>query len=687
MKKEGNLPPPRWLIPLVLLLLCLLSYSLFASSLGFNWDDWLQLLVKHNLGEKAYWAYFAYDRPTSAWTHIILMPILGENPVRWQIFTMLMRWLTAVNIWWCFSLLWPTHKRQAAMTAMLFAVYPLFTQQAISLAYHQHMLQYALFAFSLGAMVKASRNPQHFWLFTALALLAEILQLTITEFYCGVELIRPVLLWIIIRENSPEKKAHIKKTLAQWWPYLLPLAAYTFWRLFILEFPIPDPHGLELVSLLRSAPLSGLARLSRYALTDTLYVLLGSWQGPISLMTHPVTGITFLSWGIGLLAAALVVFTFRYQHPKQDVEQTGQANKPERKWFLQALVVGLLITVLGPLPIWLTGAQTIGDVHANRFALGSMFGASLLIVALIEWAASPKHHAKAILLALLIGLSVSFHVRASNEYRLAQANFRSFFWQLSWRAPHLEPHTALIARDETYPAQLSTVASAFNLAYPAPESEPQNLSYWAYRILPDAEPSSELPLSFQNQYRTLYFSASAADSLVLYQMPDRSSCLWVLNEIDQYNPDIPENLRSRLPLSNMSRIQSQPANESYPSIVLFGKPPADEWCYLFEKAELAVQEENWPEMQIILVSLEKSGTKPDDGNIREWLPFIIGYAHEGSWDNALSLTREAAKQNPAYVPMLCYLWNERIENTPANAAQENALQSIRGELTCGEFNP
>ena len=226
MKIEGKFLSPRWLIPPILLLLCILSYSLFASSLGFNWDDWLQVLVNHNLGGgRAYWAYFAYDRPTSAWTHILLMPILGENPTHWQIFTMLMRWLTAINIWWCFSLLWPKYKRQAAMTAMLFAVYPLFTQQAISLAYHQHMLQYALFAFSLAAMVKAARSPKRFWLFTALALLAEILQLTITEFYCGVELIRPVLLWIIISEEKADWRSHLKKTLAQWWPYLLPLAA------------------------------------------------------------------------------------------------------------------------------------------------------------------------------------------------------------------------------------------------------------------------------------------------------------------------------------------------------------------------------------------------------------------------------------------------------------------------------
>ena len=435
--------------------------------------------------------------------------------------------------------------------------------------------------------------------------------------------------------------------------------------------------------MLRNSPLSGLARLLRYALTDSLYILLGSWQEAIGLKTaQPVNGITFLSWGIGLLAAAVVMFSFRFLYTQKETRQTLQLDKAERKWFLQAIVIGLLVVLLGPVPIWLTGAQTIGDVHANRFALGSMFGASLLIVALIEWAASPKRHAKAIILALLIGLSVSFHVRVSDEYRLAQANFRSFFWQLSWRAPQLEPHTAILARDETYPAQLSTIASAFNLAHPAPPAGQQDLNHWAYRILPDAEPASDLPLSFQSQYRTLHFNASASDSLVLYQKPDRSSCLWVLHEIDQHNPDLPENLRSRLPLSNMARIKSQPSNEDFPPAVMFGEAPADEWCYLFEKAELAVQEEDWASMRILLDSLEKMGAKTEHGNAREWLPFIIGYAHNNDLDTALSLIRQTAELNPAYAPMLCQVWNEIKENTPVSPGQENSLQAVQDELEC-----
>ena len=92
-------------------------------------------------------------------------------------------------------------------------------------------------------------------------------------------------------------------------------------------------------------------------------------------------------------------------------------------------------------------------------------------------------------------------------------------------------------------------------------------------------------------------------------------------------------------------------------------------------------------MKTILSTLQEIGAKPERGNIREWLPYIIGYTHIGNWDSALNLTREAVEQNPNYAPMLCDLWRQRNKNTPANAAQESAWQTVQGELSCGEITP
>ncbi|MDZ4159410.1 MAG: hypothetical protein U1B80_06445 [Anaerolineaceae bacterium] len=159
MKKILQFTFQRWTVPLVLLGLTLISFGLLAPFLGFYWDDWSQILSKSVFGVDGYWQYFASDRPTSAWTHVLFAPLLGDVPLRWQLFTLGLRWLTSVAVWWTLSGVWRCQQRQVTFVAMLFAVYPVFTQQSISVAYHQHWTQYLLYWVSLGAMVHAVRQP------------------------------------------------------------------------------------------------------------------------------------------------------------------------------------------------------------------------------------------------------------------------------------------------------------------------------------------------------------------------------------------------------------------------------------------------------------------------------------------------------------------------------------------------
>jgi hypothetical protein len=64
---------------------------------------------------------------------------------------------------------------------ILLAVYPGFSQQAVSVAYSQHFISYALFTASLGLMIAAFHKPARFYLYTALALLAALLNLATME--------------------------------------------------------------------------------------------------------------------------------------------------------------------------------------------------------------------------------------------------------------------------------------------------------------------------------------------------------------------------------------------------------------------------------------------------------------------------------------------------------------------------
>ena len=104
---------PAWLVIAALALLALITFGIWLPKLGFYWDDWAKILVNRLWGPQGYWAYYAEDRPLSAWTHILLTPLLGESPLGWQIFALLMRLISAGCVWWLLKSLWPAARAQA----------------------------------------------------------------------------------------------------------------------------------------------------------------------------------------------------------------------------------------------------------------------------------------------------------------------------------------------------------------------------------------------------------------------------------------------------------------------------------------------------------------------------------------------------------------------------------------------
>ncbi len=215
LKQQFNLP--QWAHALMLLAIMILAFGLLTPSLGFYFDDWVNLYVLKSGGNL--WEYLRYDRPFSAWTFIVTYPILGPNPLNWQIFTLIIRWLSVVAMWWTLRQIWPERPRQVLWMALIFGVHPIFSQQAIALTYSQNFMTYALFFASLGSMLFAIRNPKWFWPFTVLALLTEILHIFTMEYFWGLELLRPVLIWLALKLGKITLP-QIKRTLKLWLPYL-----------------------------------------------------------------------------------------------------------------------------------------------------------------------------------------------------------------------------------------------------------------------------------------------------------------------------------------------------------------------------------------------------------------------------------------------------------------------------------
>ena len=253
-----------WAVPAGLLALLIVSFGLFIPRLGFYWDDWPVILTGRLFGASGFWQFYQYDRPFSAWTYILTFPILGSTPIRWHIFTLLLRWGTSLALWWTLIRLWPGHRREGTWAAFLFAIYPVFTQQSISVAYSQHWICYFLYFISLGTMIQAYRlSPQNrrwFWPLTALSLASSLLQLFTMEYFVGLELLRPIILWILAAEKQANLRQRAAAVFRTWLPYLLALSGFVLWRLFILKFPDEEANPPVLLIKMLSSPLESMLR-------------------------------------------------------------------------------------------------------------------------------------------------------------------------------------------------------------------------------------------------------------------------------------------------------------------------------------------------------------------------------------------------------------------------------------------
>ena len=345
--------------------------------------------------------------------------------------------------------------------------------------------------------------------------------------------------------------------------------------------------------------------------------------------------------------------------------------------------------MLGPAPIWVTGSQLINpDFHADRFGLVSMFGAALLFVAAIEWLGK-KQLQKAALLAVLIGLAAGFHLRMANEYRWMWVYQTRFYWQLAWRAPAIQPETAVVAEEIFLPHQeLFSTSSALNLLYPQPPS-PERLPVWMYALKPRF--SQGIPafgkINFSTRLRSYTFTAAAPENSVLIQYdPLKSRCLWVLSEQDRANPDLSDLVRDALIISNPERFQPGPTVDGYPPVEVIGKEPSHGWCYYFERADLARQTGDWQQVVSLGDEAQARGFRPDgpkSDEPREWLPFIEGYARLGNGPAAREITQVLFEKFPRHREMLCDLWMG-IEKSAPPADRQPAAEFL-GELGCASL--
>jgi hypothetical protein len=662
----------KYTAPIVLVGVTFLAFGLLMPSLGFYWDDWPVIYLVKTHGN--FWQYYQSDRPFMAWPDLAFLSVAGGNPLRWQVLSLLARIATIFSFWWCLTLLWPKAKPQVFSAALLFSIYPIFIQQSIAITYKTHFTCLCIYLVSVALMLLALRKPRYFVLFMLLALITDVAQLVTLEYFWGLELLRPVLLWIMVSENKDTWKQYLKKAVLNWLPYLLLFCGVVLWRFFVLRFA-EDRNAPTLLNSFFQTPISSAEKLFLIMLSDSIYMLIRTWLEVFQVPTlDTISPMMLLSWGLAILTIIVLWFFLFWMYRKGKENQQATPS-----WPRQALFVGIFALLVGMIPVWLTNRQVTVGLYSNRYAIPAMVGASIFIAGLIYTFLSKRSH-RAIVLATLVGLSVGFHLRISNEFRWNWTIQNRFYWQLYWRAPAIKPDTPFLSEGGLiqYVTKYS-LATAINSLYPVSQGT-TDVPYWAFELDDTDVANLKDGADLNDAKRTLTFSAPAENSLVILYDTTHNLCLWVLSETDVYNQDLPSNTRDVLHLSNLSQILPTSSDSTYPDEDIFGSEPEHTWCYYFEKADLARQSSDWETVSSLGDQTISEGYYPN--NPYEWIPFIEGYLHMRNWDKAQSLTIDINKRDQGFRVALCAVWARSIESMTVSPSENETILSVQEELDC-----
>ena len=678
-------------VPVGLLVVLVLSFGMLIPWLGFYWDDWSMVMVARLRGLAGFWGFYQFDRPLSAWTLYVSLPLLGLHPAAWQVFTLGLRWLTTLALWWALRGVWPNRPREVTLAAFLFAIYPIFTEQAVSVAFSQHWLCYFLYALSLGMMIWAQRRPRWFVPLTIGALLAALLQMFTLEYFVGLELLRPVFLWIILSERNSSLKDRLVETARRWWPYLLALLSFVVWRMFLLKLPTADRNAPTLVYNFLSTPLAALLGFVQVMVEDLAVMLVGVWAEMFSTgaILNLFDRFNLLSWVLGMfVAGGLALFLSVWFRPAPG-DQAPTGSLPARPWHQTAVWIGLLAMVLGMLPVWVTGRQVAVGAHSDRLGLPAMFGASLFVVGLMGWLVRSRLK-QIVLISLLIGIAAGQHLRTANDYRWSWVEQVRFYEQLAWRAPALQPGTAIFADGEIIPyLPADATSAAINVLYPHDGLSPTRLSAFFYSLgrdfsyqMPDF--LSGMPVR-ETTHRDFSFNGSTLQAVVIDYNPDQNDCLHVLTPADASLPDLPAVTAQALPRARTDLIGAIAA-PGYPPAEVFGSPSAQpDWCRLYEQADLARQLGDW--QQVVSLAEQAAGQGYSIANDRsntpfEWLPFIEGYARVGQWQAADRLTQSVLAKDPRMDVRVCQLWSKISDDLRQSGQPSQPAHDLLVQLDC-----
>src|SRR5271157_3721587 len=656
------------LIPLFFGLITIIAYGLLLPFTGFYWDDWPFAWAARFLGPSQFLSSFAGFRPFLGPIFFLTTSLIPSNPILWQIFALIIRFIAALSVFFALNQIWPRYKFQTLIASLLFLVFPGFSQHWVAFTHiNQEWIPFIFYLLSFGFTACALRDPKKKGINSIIALLLLMVGIFPTEYFIGLEPLRFLFIWVIIAEETKGFWSRFIQTMKRWWPYLLIWIVDALWLAYYyksgayISYGVTATrHALSIKALLLAFG-DAFWKAGLYVWMQVLVLTGQSLTAPTTLLTFVIIVLSFLSIAFYILNLDLSVNT-------------------ERTLAVSAIIIGFVGILLGRVPSFTAGLPLTLQSSYDRFMISMMLGASLFATGLIDLLIQNKL-AKTYVFTLLIALGVGQQFFNANIFRRDWSRQQEIYWELAWRIPALKPNTVILTDfvPIDYETDLSFTAP-LNWMY-APDFHGGDLPYALIYVnerlgsgsLSELKPGAAIELP----YRTVTFHGSTSQAIVIYA--PQNGCLRVLDpvyaNVQTYNRF--PSLTRLIPLSDPSRIitNASPRTLTNPP---FPNEPSHTWCYFYEQAELARQIGDWNKVADLGREAAKEGFVPQD--YFEWLPFIEADARTGDLKSAEQITHQAWKNDGKLRQGLCVLW-ERVQAEGPNEAQSTA-SNLLTELGC-----
>lgn len=669
-------------VPLALFIFCILAFGLLIPFLGFYWDDWQMIWYNYSTGPAGLFEAFQGDRPFLGFIFFLTSMITRPVPLNWQIMALLSRFALGLSFWWTIRQIWPKVSDPLVWAAILFIIYPGFKQQPIALIYTNGFIIQASLLLSMGWMICAMRSTgRRYWIFLTLSLLSFTFCHFSEEYYVGLELMRPVIVFLILSRTISAFWPKVIRTIKLMIPYGVIMVIFLAWRVFVFGFPTYQP------ALIEDSQVSYLSRITYliYRIFQDIYDT--TWLAWIQSFRFPAfnefsipTNLYF--WAVaaaGFLFSLIYLFKINTHRPQENGGQLLE-DYPLNK---EMLILGLVALFAAGWPYWITNLPIELTYQYDRFTLPFMIGSAIFLAGLIDWLLKIRYQ-KIIILSVLIGFTLGSHILNANSYRRDWNTMNDMFWQLTWRAPQIKPNTIIWthAVPMTYYSD-NSLTGPLNLIY-APDNHSLNIPYYFgfldVRIGQNRSVSAlESDLPINQGYRSAMFNGNTNQALVIFY--SKPYCLRVLNPA--YDKDLgilPNELNDVMAFSNVNQIIADPEKPATLSQPLFLDESPHDWCYYFEKADLARQQGLWEQVVQEGEQAFSQGYQPHDAT--ELLVFIEGYAQTGQWDKSLQTALDAAKLEPRLEGKICDTLIRLKHEVPLDAGNLDVFNDNAAKIHC-----